>query len=69
MTYPIVLALDAHDGHWVAKALESPSPHNVRNAMKVIRCDYVRNICMNELVRSGASVKEWLELWGRKEKL
>ncbi|KAJ5968223.1 hypothetical protein N7501_004471 [Penicillium viridicatum] len=69
MTYPIVLALDAPGGHWVAEALESPSPRNIRNAMKVIRCGYVRNICMNELANSGASVKEWLEIWGRKEKL
>nr|UOH28370.1 AceC [Aspergillus alliaceus] len=69
MTYPIVLALDAPDGHWVTAALESPSPQNIRNALKVIRCDCVRDICMAELARSGASVKEWLELWGRKEKL
>ncbi|CAI7610111.1 uncharacterized protein N7487_009043 [Penicillium crustosum] len=26
MTYPIVLALDAPDGHWETGALESPSP-------------------------------------------
>ena len=37
--------------------------------MKVVRCDYVRNICMDELSKSGASVKEWLEIWVRKEKL
>ena len=41
----------------------------IRNIMKIIRCDYVRNMCMNELAKSGASVKEWLELWGREEKL
>lgn len=69
MTYPIVLALDAPDGHLVTGALEYPSPHNIRDAMRVIRGDYVRNICMKELLKSGASVKEWLELWARKEKL
>ncbi|OOQ86348.1 putative Geranylgeranyl diphosphate synthase [Penicillium brasilianum] len=69
MTYPIVLALDAPEGHWVTAALESPSPHNVRNALKVIRSKHVRKICTAELERSGCSVKEWLELWGRTEKL
>lgn len=69
MTFPIVLALDAPAGHWVTKALEFPSPHNIRNALKVIRSEDVRNMCMAELAESGASVKEWLELWGRTEKL
>ena len=69
MTYPIVVALGAPEGHWVTKALELPSPYNVRNALKVIRSSYVREICTAELQRSGSSVKEWLELWGRTEKL
>ncbi|KAJ6179015.1 hypothetical protein N7519_009476 [Penicillium mononematosum] len=65
MTYPIVLALDAPDGHLVTGG----SRISVASQYPVIRSDYVRNICMNELRKSGASVKEWLELWGRKEKL
>ncbi|OKP12947.1 hypothetical protein PENSUB_1390 [Penicillium subrubescens] len=69
MTYPIVLALDAPEGHWVTRALEFPSPHNIRNALKVIRSKYVRDKCTAELAESESSVKEWLELWGRKEKL
>lgn len=69
MTYPIVLALDAPGGHWVSNSLENPSPRNVRNALKVIRGEHVRGICTTELAESGALVKEWLELWGRKEKL
>ncbi|KAK9858056.1 hypothetical protein MYU51_018809 [Penicillium brevicompactum] len=69
MTYPIVLALDAPDGHWVSASLKNPSPQNVRNALKVIRGDYVRGVCTAELAESYTPVKEWLELWGRKEKL
>nr|Q9C448.1 RecName: Full=Prenyl transferase paxC; AltName: Full=Paxilline synthesis protein C [Penicillium paxilli]AAK11529.1 PaxC [Penicillium paxilli] len=69
MTYPIVLALDASGGHWVEAALKSPSRRNVGNALKIIQCDYVRDVCMAELARSGAPVKEWLKLWKREEKL
>lgn len=69
MTYPIVLALDAPGRHWVTMALQSPSPYNIRNALKVIRSSYVREKCTAELEESGRSVKEWLELWGRNEKL
>lgn len=69
MTYPIVLALDAPEGRWVTRALQSPSPRNIRNALKVIRSKYVRDKCTAELAESGASVKEWLQLWGRTEKL
>lgn len=69
MTYPIVLALDAPGGHWVTKALQSSSPRNIRNALKVIRSSNVREKCTAELEESCRSVKEWLELWGRKEKL
>jgi geranylgeranyldiphosphate transferase len=69
LTYYIVLGLDASDGYWVVKALTSPSPRNVRNALKVIRNDAVRAKCLAELTQSGSTITDWLELWGRKEKL
>lgn len=69
MTFPIVLALDAPNGHYVARALESPSSQNIRNALKVIRCEEVREMCMDELKSSSATIQDWLALWGRKEKL
>ncbi|KAB8078884.1 terpenoid synthase [Aspergillus leporis] len=69
LTYHIVLGLDAPDGYWVVKALTSPSPRNVRNALKVIRNDAVRAKCLAELTQSGSTITDWLELWGRKEKL
>lgn len=69
LTYPIVLGLDVPEGQWVVRALESPSSRNIRNALRVIRGDEVRKMCMEEMKRSGATVKDWLELWGRKEKL
>lgn len=69
LTYPVVLALDAPRGERVIQALESPSAHNLRAALGVIRSDAVREQCMAELNRSGAPIQEWLQLWGRKEKL
>ncbi|PLB38599.1 terpenoid synthase [Aspergillus candidus] len=69
LTYPVVLALNSSKGQWVARALESPSPRNVRRALRAIRSDEVRQECLAELQHSGASVQDWLALWGRKEKL
>lgn len=69
LTYPVVLALNSSNGQWVARALESPSPRNVRRALRAIRSDEVRQECLAELQHSGASVQDWLALWGRKEKL
>lgn len=47
----------------VAKAFKSPSPYDIRNALELIKCGHMREICMEELVQSGASVKDWLELF------
>lgn len=69
LSYPIVLAMNAPDGHWVDLALQSPSPRNVRNALRVIRSDKVHQMCMAELAESSSSIQDWLALWGRKEKL
>lgn len=69
LTYPVVLALDAPGGKCVVQALESPSRRNVRHALTVIRSDTVREQCMAELHRSGNAIQDWLELWGRKEKM
>ncbi|OQE11234.1 hypothetical protein PENFLA_c076G01507 [Penicillium flavigenum] len=69
LSYPIVLAMNAPDGHWVELALQSPSPRNVRNALRAIRSDKVHQMCMAELAESSSSIQDWLALWGRKEKL
>jgi geranylgeranyldiphosphate transferase len=69
LSYPIVLAMNAPDGHWVDLALQSPSPWYVRNALRVIRSDKVHQMCMAELAESSSSIQDWLALWGRKEKL
>ena len=69
LTYPIMLGLDVPEGQWVVRALESASARNIRNALRVIRGDAVRSMCMEEMKRSGATIMDWLELWGRKEKL
>ncbi|KAH8426040.1 uncharacterized protein LDX57_003780 [Aspergillus melleus] len=69
LTYPIVLGLDVPEGQWVVRALESASARNIRNALGVIRGDAVRSMCMEEMKRSGATITDWLDLWGRKEKL
>jgi geranylgeranyldiphosphate transferase len=69
MTYPIVIALDAPGGHWVTAALSTPSRRSIRNALNVIQGPFVRDICMAELEMSGASVREWLAIWKRNEKL
>jgi len=69
LTYPIVLALDAPGGYLVARALKTPSRRNIAKALGVIQGQNVREACMEELARSEASVKEWLLLWKRNEKL
>lgn len=69
MTFPIVVAFDAPGGDLVAKALKTPSRRNIANALGVIQGNNVREKCMRELAVSGASVKEWLLLWKRNEKL
>ncbi|OJJ68391.1 hypothetical protein ASPBRDRAFT_133371 [Aspergillus brasiliensis CBS 101740] len=43
LSFPIVVALDAPQGHLVARALEYGSPYNIRNALRVIqREDIIR---------------------------
>ncbi|PLB55511.1 terpenoid synthase [Aspergillus steynii IBT 23096] len=69
LSYPIILALEAPEGGWVAKALESGSPRNIRKALQVIQSERVRDACLAELKTCGASVQEWLSVWGRDEKM
>ncbi|KAB8221939.1 terpenoid synthase [Aspergillus novoparasiticus] len=44
LSYPIVVALNAPKGQCVVRALEFRSPHNIRQALRVIQSDQVRNI-------------------------
>ncbi|RAK97740.1 terpenoid synthase [Aspergillus ibericus CBS 121593] len=69
LSYPIILALEAPEGHWVASALETSSPRNIRKALAVIQSERVRNACFTELKSASASVQDWLAIWGRNEKM
>ena len=69
LSYPIVVALNAPKGQCVVRALEFRSPHNIRQALRVIQSDQVRNICLTEMKRSAVSIQDWLALWGRNEKM
>ena len=69
LTYPIVVALNASQGHHVARALEFRSPHNIRQALRVIQSEQVRNACLTEMKKSAVSIQDWLALWGRNEKM
>jgi geranylgeranyldiphosphate transferase len=68
-SYPIVLALEAPGGEWVVRALECGSPRNIRKALEVIQSESVRNTCFAELKSSSVPVKDWLDIWGRDEKM
>ncbi|KAL3452580.1 isoprenoid synthase domain-containing protein [Aspergillus insuetus] len=68
-SYPIVLALEAPGGKWVVRALECGSPRNIRKALEVIQSESVRNACFAELKSSSVPVKDWLDIWGRDEKM
>ncbi|KAE8395025.1 terpenoid synthase [Aspergillus alliaceus] len=41
LTHPIVVALNTAEGHLVARALEVRSPHNIRQALRVIQSDEI----------------------------
>ncbi|KAL4748886.1 hypothetical protein BDW72DRAFT_179256 [Aspergillus terricola var. indicus] len=69
LTYPIMLALSAPGGEHVIRALEYPSPRNVRRALHIIRSEAVYGPCMKELKQASVGIEDWLQLWGRKEKL
>ncbi|KAL7626888.1 hypothetical protein AAE478_003662 [Parahypoxylon ruwenzoriense] len=68
LTYPIILALNERQGYYIAKAFESGSSRNIRNAIGVIQSEKVYHACLDELNLHGSSVREWIALWGRKEK-
>ncbi|KAA8644331.1 terpene cyclase [Aspergillus tanneri] len=69
LSYPILLALEAPGGDWVAKALHCGSWRNIRHALRVIQSKSVRNQCLEELKASSSSVQDWLAIWGRNEKM
>ncbi|KAI1075207.1 prenyl transferase [Whalleya microplaca] len=68
LTYPIILALNEPQGHYIAKAFESASSRNIRNAIGVTQSEKVYHACLDELNLYESSVREWIALWGRKEK-
>ncbi|PYH69425.1 terpenoid synthase [Aspergillus vadensis CBS 113365] len=70
-SFPIVVALDAPEGHLVARALEYGSPYNIRNALRVIqREDIVRGPLDYLLKSPGKDIRrkfthafnEWLRI-------
>ncbi|KAI9728830.1 MAG: hypothetical protein M1834_007217 [Cirrosporium novae-zelandiae] len=69
LSYPVILALNEPDGDLVAKALKSGSRRNVRKALEVVRSDSIRGACLQELKMVGATVQDYVEIWGRKERL
>lgn len=69
LSYPNVVALNVPKGQYVVRALAFRSPHNIRQALRVIQSDQVRNICLTEMKKSAVSVQDWLALWGRNEKM
>ncbi|PKX90480.1 putative geranylgeranyl diphosphate synthase [Aspergillus novofumigatus IBT 16806] len=69
LNYPIILALNVPGGEHVERALELPTSRNIRRAMRVIQCSKIRALCAAELQKSTIGVEEWLQLWGRKEKM
>ncbi|PYI03146.1 terpenoid synthase [Aspergillus sclerotiicarbonarius CBS 121057] len=71
LSFPIVVALDAPQGHLVARALEYGSPHNIRCALRVIqREDIVRGPLDYLLKSPGKDIRrkfihafnEWLRI-------
>ncbi|RDH19608.1 terpenoid synthase [Aspergillus niger ATCC 13496] len=71
LSFPIVVALDAPEGHLIARALEYGSPHNIRNALRVIqREDIVRGPLDYLLKSPGKDIRrkfihafnEWLRI-------
>ncbi|KAI0836663.1 prenyl transferase [Hypoxylon sp. FL0890] len=69
LTYPIILALNEPQGYHIEKAFESGSSRDIQNAIGVIQSEKVYCACLAELKEYESNVKEWVTLWGRKEKL
>nr|A0A2I6PJ13.1 RecName: Full=Prenyl transferase nodC; AltName: Full=Nodulisporic acid biosynthesis cluster protein C [Hypoxylon pulicicidum]AUM60067.1 geranylgeranyl transferase [Hypoxylon pulicicidum] len=69
LTYPIILALNEPEGFYIEKAFESGSPRDIQNAIGVIQSENVYRACLDELKQYESNVREWVTLWGRKEKL
>lgn len=70
-SYPIILALEQpSQGHLVEEALASDGdPRSIDRALEVVRSEEVRGRCLRELKALEGVVGEWVEPWGRREKL
>lgn len=68
-SYPIILALSQPEGNFVAKALESRTEKDFEKALAVVQSDPVKSLCLRELKQVGADIRDFVEIWGRKERL
>ncbi|MCJ1243268.1 hypothetical protein MMC30_000465 [Trapelia coarctata] len=68
-SFPIILALNQPEGHLVAEALQSGQERDFAKALAVVQGEAVKGVCLRELREVGSGVKEFVEIWGRKEKL
>ena len=66
-TYPIILALNQPNGRAVEVALEHRTEAKINTALSVVRSDGVRGVCLQELKQVGSTIREFVEIWGRKE--
>lgn len=68
-SYPIIVGLNQPKGYIVEKALGSNNERALRKALEVLRSPGVKEACLPELEEVGKGIGEWVELWGRKEKM
>jgi geranylgeranyldiphosphate transferase len=68
-SYPLILALNHPKGELVTRAMKSSSKRDAQKALEVIQSASVRGVCLQELNDVGSSVQEFVEVWGRKEKM
>jgi geranylgeranyldiphosphate transferase len=53
----------------VAKALQGGTEEDIKKALALVQSDAVRNACLGEMKQIGSTVTDFIEIWGRKEKL
>ncbi|OCK81420.1 terpenoid synthase [Lepidopterella palustris CBS 459.81] len=69
-SYPIILALNEPNGSLVKNVLEEGgSEKDFEKALAVVQSDKVKGKCLSELKEVGKEVKDFVEIWGRKENL
>lgn len=68
-SYPIILALNDPNGDCVAKAMQGGGETDIQNAMAVLQSSAVRDVVLREMKEAGSMIQEFVEIWGRKERL